>query len=522
MLWVNTLKIAFFKKNLYLLLSILIVIIAAFIRLYRISDYMTFLGDEGRDVLVVKHILEGHLTFLGPRSSAGDFFMGPIYYYLITPFLWLFNFNPVGPAVMVALFGIVTVYFVYYVGKYFFDEKAGLIASMLYAISPLVIAYSRSSWNPNIMPFFCLLSIFLTYKAVKENQIKFFILIGFLLGIAIQLHYITLFLIVILTVYLLFANLYENGFKKITALIKNYSLILVGFIVGFSPFLVFEVRHGFPNIKTILKFILLQGTNSEYKEPAAPFFSIVSDVFTRLFARLAAFYPPLEQTYTMDKTQLFVWKFLTLLLAFISIILIFKIKDKLKVALFSLWLFLGVFLFGFYKKPIYDYNLVFMFPLPFLLIGNTLSFFMQKKSYLLKTFSIICFVSLIYVNLLGFPFLSEPNRQLEQVKKISKFVFDKADSRPFNFALITGGNSDHAYRYFFELWKNSPVTIENVQNDPERKTATDQLLVVCESIPCEPVGNSLWEVAGFGRAEIVGEWNVSVVKVYKLVHYKEN
>src|ERR1035437_10265433 len=72
----------------------LILILAAFLRLYRIADYMTFLGDEGRDVLTVYGILHGHLTLLGPTSSVGGFFLGPIYYYFMAPFLWLFNDNP--------------------------------------------------------------------------------------------------------------------------------------------------------------------------------------------------------------------------------------------------------------------------------------------------------------------------------------------------------------------------------------------------------------------------------------------
>src|SRR5438270_11564429 len=95
------------------ILVIFILVIAAFLRLYKIADYMTFLGDEGRDVLVVYNILHGHLTLLGPTSSVGGFFLGPIYYYFMAPFLLLFHYNPVGPAVMVALFGVVTVWFVY-------------------------------------------------------------------------------------------------------------------------------------------------------------------------------------------------------------------------------------------------------------------------------------------------------------------------------------------------------------------------------------------------------------------------
>src|SRR4051812_46217543 len=103
------------KKHLPLILLVLILLLAAYLRLYRISDYMTFLGDEGRDVLVAKNILAGDFTLLGPRSSAGDFFMGPAYYYMITPFLWLFNYDPVGPAVMVGILSVATTFLIWFI-----------------------------------------------------------------------------------------------------------------------------------------------------------------------------------------------------------------------------------------------------------------------------------------------------------------------------------------------------------------------------------------------------------------------
>ena len=128
---------------------------------------------------------------------------------------------------------------------------------------------------------------------------------------------------------------------------------------------------------------------------------------------------------------------------------------------------------------------------------------------------------LVLYNWLGMPFRFEPNNQLGQVERIAEDVINNTDGKPFNFALISGGNSDHAYRYFFELWGRSPITIENAVLDPVRQTVTDQLLIVCEDISCQPLGNSLWEVAGFGRAEIEKEWYVSVVKLYKLIPYQE-
>ncbi|MDO8657323.1 MAG: glycosyltransferase family 39 protein [Candidatus Levybacteria bacterium] len=498
-----------------------ILIAAAFLRIYRIDGYMTFLGDEGRDALIVYNILHGRLTFLGPTASVGGFFMGPIYYYFMAPFLLLFNYNPVGPAVMVALFGVATVFLIYKVGSEFFNKKTGFIACTLYAVSPLVIGYSRSSWNPNLMPFFSLITIYIFYKAVKSNKNKYFILCGILYGIAIQLHYIELFLGVAIFLYIPIIRFFSKEFFRI---IKDYVYIFIGFVIGWSPFLTFEIRHSFPNIRSIINFVFNSGETGGNSH----FLDNVGNVFFRLFGRLLTNFPPPEQVNIGIHPNIAVWYYLTILLAVLTIsIFLFQcfktLKQRsnefLKLSLLFLWFFIGILLFGFYKKPIYDYYFEFMFPLPFLLVGNGLSFLFSKGK-VFKVISIVSFLVLLAINLNAMPFKSEPNNQRGQVKKIALFVLDKTNGKPFNFALITLGNSDHAYRYFMKLEKRDPVVIENTQNDPQKKTITDQLLIVCEDPNCKPLGNPLWEVAGFGRAEIAGEWGVSVVKVYKLVHYK--
>ena len=236
----------------------LVLVVAAFLRLYRIQDYMTFLGDEGRDVLVAYNILHGHLTLLGPTSSVGGFFLGPIYYYFMAPFLLLFNYNPVGPAVMVALFGIATVWLVYQFCSDLFNRKIAIIAASLYAVSPLVIAYSRSSWNPNPLPFFSLLSLYVLYKASEKNSWKLFFLTGILLGIAMQLHYLTLFLGAVVFAYVVLTQIIENKkawIKSLLIFTKQNLFILIGFLIGWAPFLAFELRHDFLDFKGLETFI---------------------------------------------------------------------------------------------------------------------------------------------------------------------------------------------------------------------------------------------------------------------------
>lgn len=486
---------------------------------------MTFLGDEGRDAIVAREILSGNLTLLGPRASAGDFFLGPIYYYMIAPFLLLTRYDPVGPAIMVGLIGIATVALLYLFAREFFGIKAAIVSSLLYAISPLVIAYSRSSWNPNPMPFFSLLTFYILYKATDKKSLKLFGVAGFLIGIMMQLHYLTVFVITIVVLFVLISQFFhfeeKNIFIILRRLFKYFFSGVAGFLIGFSPFLAFELRYNFPNIRTILTFIFHDNLSSEYITNTS-FVSIIYDVFFRLFARLLVKFPPPLEVAISEHPYLIFLQWATIVLAVISILFLFKTKNKIIVLLLSLWLALGIAQFGIYKRQIYDYYFGFLFPVPFLLVGNFIAVLLDSKKVKMvsKISGGMVLVGLLYINITGYPFQFVANRQKDQAKTIAEFVMSKADGKPYNFALITSGNSDHVYRYFFESEGKTPIEIKNFDIDPERKSVTDQLLVVCEAEPCAPLGHSLWEIAGFGRAELAGEWQVSVVKVFRLVHYK--
>lgn len=503
---------------------ILVCCLAAYLRLYKIDAYMTFLGDEGRDVLVVKQmIVDGKFTLLGPTASVGGFFMGPIYYYFMAPFLWAWKLNPVGPAIMVALFGVVTVWLIWKVGSDQFSKRVGLIAALLYTLSPVVISFSRSSWNPNIVPFFALLMMYFLWQVVERDEWKKLFWVGICAGIGIQLHYTFLFLFGVIGVLML---IYGRSRKRVPYI----GLGILGFVLGFSPFLAFEFRHAFMNTRAILDFVFV-GKDTGFATQA--FFGNIRDVYFRIFARLLMRIPDKGMLGNLTPKIQGIWIAWSWCLAVCSgIVLIIralkawkkqrteKINTLTVYVLFFVWLLVPLIFFGVYKKSIYDYYFGIFFPLPFFLTALFFDQIMNIKK-IGMILGLVGVIALSIWNWQGRPFIYEPNHQLRQVERISQEIVNHAEGKPFNFALITGGNSDHAYRYFFEIWNKSPVTIENAVIDPERRTVTDQLLIVCEDIFCQPLGNSLWEVAGFGRAEIAGVWDVSVVKIYKLTHYVE-
>ena len=508
-------------KNLFIRYYPIICILAfgAFLRLYKISQYLTFLGDEGRDVLIVKRmIVDGKWTLLGPTASVGGFYMGPIYYYFMLPFLWLWKLDPVGPAIMVALVGIATIFLIYKAAGEMFGKKEAYAASLLYALSPIVIAYSRASWNPNVVPFFSTLLLYLCYRIALHREWKYVFWIGIILGIGVQLHYTFLFVFPAVFFWLLWHS-EKNKY------VSRFLTGVLGFIIGLSPFLAFEVRHGFSNTRGIFSFVFA-GKDTGFS--LMHFFINVSDVAFRLFGRLILRFPdgPMLETLPVLLRNIWiagVWVFAVLVVSICFTELRKKSQSKsqkITLQLLFLWLLNVLLFFGIYKKPIYDYYFGILFAVPFIMTAVAFGS-IQKRGLLGKSLAAIIIIFLIVLNWNGRPFKYAPNNQLGQTKTISQAVLDKTDGKPFNFALITGGNSDQAYRYFFEIWGRPPVTIENPAVDPARKTVTDQLLVVCEYPDCEPLGNSLWEVAGFGRAEIAGSWDVSVVKVYKLIHYTE-
>src|SRR3989344_1258854 len=485
----------------------------AFLRLYNIRGYMTFLGDEGRDVLIVRRFLvDFDIPFIGPTASVGGFFLGPIYYYFMAPFLALFRLDPVGPAVMVALFGVATIYLLYRFGKELYSPFVGIIASLFYAISPLVIAQSRSSWNPNVVPFFSLLYIYALYKAVHTQKKIWFLVAGSCVGIGIQLHYLFLFLIPVGVLYLV---LYTRPVRE---KISHYLFGVCGFLLFILPFLGFEVKNGFPNLRTIMRY-LASGEGVSYGQNG---FQIIENVLFRLFSRLVFYFPPAEQIEASTKTIYGPWSMIISLSIIFSIgLLLYRVYRKCSKqdVLLLLWLLFGAGLFSLYQRAIYDYYLVIVFPLPFLLLAQMLHH-MVKTKFLIPVAALMI-GWLAWLNLTGIPFRNEPNRPLEQVKNISLRAFEAAEGKPFNFALITSSNSDHAYRYFFEMWGSPPLTIENPEVDPERKTVTDQLIVLCETPSCQPLGHPLWEIAGFGQAEIAGRWEQGHVVIYRLVHYED-
>src|SRR5579859_3398494 len=269
---------SFINKNrteFFILVAILL--IGAFVRLYKIDGYMTFLGDEGRDVIIVRRLLiEHHPPLIGPGTSIGNMYLGPAYYYMMAIPLLFANFNPVGPAIFIALLGIVTIFFVWYVVREWFPKisnngkelinTGALVAAFLYAISPVIIIYSRSSWNPNIMPFFSLLTVYGMWRVWQKRELKWLIVSAISFACVLQSHYLGLLLFPVVGIVWIISY-FKIEKKRKLIIFSIISLVL--FLALMSPLAIFDFRHNFINFKAMKAFFSDRQTTVSIKPWAA-------------------------------------------------------------------------------------------------------------------------------------------------------------------------------------------------------------------------------------------------------------
>jgi len=490
------------KVSIFSLSIVFVIILAAFLRLFRISEHMEFLGDLGRDFLLVAKLLkEGDLLFIGPQTSVGNMYLGPWYYYMMAPFLLIFNFNPVGPSVMVVLTSLLTTYIIYEFSKRWFNPIVGIISALLFALSPVVVKFSSFSWNPNVMPLFSLLVIWSVWKIYKRGSKKYFLLLGISFALALNSHYLALLLIPPAG---LFLGLSFFGSKEKKQFIIKSLWSFGVFMLTMSPLVAFEFKHD---------FVLFNAFNSFtfQKEGSISLSGILNNFFNNwnlIFERLV-----------LGKEK-YLSTILSLVFAFGILLAGLKEKNNLSLRFkellskpfifLTIWYLLGIFGLSSYKNEIYDHYFGFLFPLPFILISYLLFKLFNLKT-MGKILSTIILFLLLFLSIKNSNLWMNPNKQLQTTKQVDELIINNSDDKPFNLALLAKQNYDMPYRYFFYI-NGQPLFDLHEQ-------ITDQLFVICEAwnTECNPLGHPLWEIAAFGWAKIDQQWNLNGIEIFKLV-----
>ena len=191
----------------------------------------------------------GKLRIIGPivKSQVVDgrgFFTGPFLYYFLALLGIATNWNVYIMTGVFSSLWILAFVAVFIWLKRRFDGLTAMFVYVLLSFFPLFLPQSRSIWNPHLIPIFGILSVWCLDRR-KENII-YYLLTGLFFGLGLNVH----FSAVLWIPAYLFIGFYEITKKQFR--FWAWTLFSLGVIAGELPYIIFEFRHNFYNIRTFI------------------------------------------------------------------------------------------------------------------------------------------------------------------------------------------------------------------------------------------------------------------------------
>jgi 4-amino-4-deoxy-L-arabinose transferase-like glycosyltransferase len=225
--------------------------IALVLRVYNYDKAFLFAHDQDLYSWIAKDIvINKHLRSVGQITSVDGVFIGPLYYYVMALSYWLSGMNPLSAVVPTTIIGLLTVVSFYFLGKKYFSKQIGLIMAFIYAISFGAAWYDR--WSVPTEPAI-LWTVWFIYVilGIYRKNLKLLPLYGLLAALTYHIHIALVPILPIpIVAYFISGGKFVDNLKKIK--IKKVLIALLVFMIVSSPFWVFELRHNFSQVKSVI------------------------------------------------------------------------------------------------------------------------------------------------------------------------------------------------------------------------------------------------------------------------------
>lgn len=412
-----------------------------------ISNSFAFTYDVGRDMLAVKSIILDHkFSLIGQTTGIEGIFYGPWWYLILSIPFFLFSGNPQGIAFFMGIIGIITIILSFLVGKKIGGAFLGIVFSAFISVSSLMVYSSTQIWNPNLIPFLCVLVLLTVYELFIDNKrgiyrSRNFLLLGLLLGIVMDMEIVFgILFFVSIFVSLIFM------FKKKLLTVK-LSLAMFGLLFIFSPRIVFDIRHNFLMFRKAIGFF-----SSDFL-PSEPI-----SFFGVFLNRLEALFNLWRDTLAGQNSLV---GFILILFFLLCLFMFYKkIDDIQKQFIKTILIIFGVFLVGltFFSHDIWPHYIVGIPIFYILLLAIAIN---SVKTKFKKTWGVIFLLFVLFwINL-------NPTRVLDNIKKplwegnaavyrnqlaVVDYVYSDAKGKNFKYILYTPAVHDYNYKYLFSWY----------------------------------------------------------------------
>ena len=168
----------------YLLVGIML-ILAGILRM-AVPGLTEFKADEARLLALAYDMAGGEFALHGISSSVGlPNFPASVWLYTLPVLVWP---HPYAATIFTGLLSTLAVALTYWFVRRYGGVTAALAASLLYAVSPWAVIFSRKIWAQNLLPFFILAWIISAALALVEIRPRFLWLHLVVLALAVQIH----------------------------------------------------------------------------------------------------------------------------------------------------------------------------------------------------------------------------------------------------------------------------------------------------------------------------------------------
>ena len=409
------------------ILLALVLLLALALRVCQLQDHLLFVYDQGRDAFTIAGILKGRFTLIGPTTGLQGFFLGPFFYYFLTPWYYLSKGDPLLPAYFLQFFNLLFGgYFIYKLLKKV-DPKLNVVLVFT------VLGFSFYHWNfskwlsnPSPIISFAPLYFYLLYLFIKEGRFSY--LAGLVLSVCLQTEFsnAVFFLPVSFLAFLI-------GFLKYkkTASLNDYVYYLLGVITGIMPLVLFNFRHDNIIINSLLNsFSESKNVDLWQVWKTRPFY-IIGD-FSKFIFGEKKFFPLLLLPFLFLKKQ----------------------KKNLGFYILLLWLFVPLFLVLFYtgnEGNFWDYYLISQYLAFLLFFILMLSSLAQLNKYIFAV--VLSLFLLLNLRAIYFGWLPENNNiSLGSYKKVVERVYELASGKDFNLEVYVPNLQPIAYQYLFDWY----------------------------------------------------------------------
>lgn len=429
-------------------LVIVLWVIGLFLRCYRQNENLGFYYDQGRDAKIAADIISlKNFPAIGPTTGINGLYLGPFWYYLITPGYFFGSGNPAIASFFIAFLESLTIPLIYYFVSKYWRKDTALIACFLWTFSPQIIRSSRWFSNPSPLPFFVLLILILLLKVFKDKQYKLLPIISLLFGLSLQLEaasavfFAPIFIIIALT------NISDT--KKIN--LKYWLYSFIGFFFLLIPQALFDLKNDFLISNNFLGFLTGKVNTTSGSSWAFPSLNFLTH---RLYEYYHAFFARLD-------TNVSIYASIFLLVFFIGLILLYtKLRQnkfiQVNLIFFLVPLFILLFFVGNYQT-LYEYYLTGYFPLFIILFSIVITLPKPKFIYFPLLFVFIFyFISQNYIHL--YHYLTDGIDGPENVVygneiQAVDYLCQKNNQNSGSLDIYVPPITPHTYEYLFK-WRN--------------------------------------------------------------------